>query len=229
MKRLLLLSVLWVGVLGGAQTAAPAGGGELETVLEQMDNAAAGFKTAQADFQFDQYQKVVNETDTQKGKVFFRRNRNGVDVAVKITSPDAKYVLFKDGKLQMYEPRIDQITERDESKNKSDVEAIMSIGFGGRGHDLPKQFEVKMEGWETVDGVKTARLELVPKSDKFRNVYSRILLWIDPARDVSLKQQFLEPSGDYRLAHYSAIKLNRRISDDVFKIKGTSSTKTVRP
>ena len=105
----------------------------------------------------------------------------------------------------------------------------MSLGFGGRGHDLPRSYQVKMNGWETVDNVKTAKLELIPKDNKFRNVVSRILLWIDPERDISLKQQFFEPSGDYRLAHYTGIKLNEKIPDNAFRLKTSSKTKVVTP
>jgi outer membrane lipoprotein-sorting protein len=56
-----------------------------------------------------------------------------------------------------------------------------------------------------------------------------MLLWIDPARGVSLKQQFFEPSGDYRLAHYSNIRLNQKLSDENFKLKTTANTKVVNP
>ena len=46
----------------------------LESVLKTMDAAAANFQTTQADFVWDQYQKVVDETDTQKGTVYYRRS-----------------------------------------------------------------------------------------------------------------------------------------------------------
>jgi outer membrane lipoprotein-sorting protein len=51
---------------------------------------------------------------------------------------------------------------------------------------------------------------------------------VDTARDVSLKQQAFEPSGDYRTAYYSNIKLNEKVPDDVFKLKTTPKTKVVR-
>ena len=232
MKHILLLAALLFALSGFAQKPAPAstdGAGDLEAVLSKMDKASANFKSAQANFQWDQYQKVVDETDVQKGEVYFRRNHNGIDAAFDITSPAAKNIVFKDGKLRIYEKKIDQLTERDVSKNKSDVEAFMSLGFGGRGHDLPKSYEVKMGGWETIDQVKTARLELAPISPKVRNVLNRVVLWVDPERDISIKQQFFEPSGDYRLAHYTGIKLNSKLPDNVFTLKTTSNTKTVRP
>ena len=52
---------------------------ELNAVLTRMDQAAAKFKTTQADFVWDQYSKVVNETDTQKGTLYFRRTKSGVE------------------------------------------------------------------------------------------------------------------------------------------------------
>jgi hypothetical protein len=51
---------------------------------------------------------------------------------------------------------------------------------------------------------------------------------VDTARDISLKQQAFEPSGDVRTAYYTQIKLNDKVSDEVFKLKTTSKTKVVR-
>jgi len=206
----------------------PAAESDLKAVLAKMNANAGNFKTAEADFEFETYQKVVDEKDVQKGRIYFRRAGKNVDAAFNITAPAAKQVVYKDGKIRIYEPRIDQVTERDVSKNKSEVESYLSLGFGARGDDLLRDYEVKMGGWETVDGVKTAKLELTPKAEKMRQTYNSIVLWIDPEKDVLLKQQFLEPSGDYRLTHYTKMKLNARLGDDEFKLKTTGSTKMVK-
>jgi outer membrane lipoprotein-sorting protein len=208
---------------------ADAGTAQLEPVLSQMDTAAASFKSAQATLVSEQYQKVVNETDTQKGTVYFRRSNKRLQMALDITEPEKKYVLMEEGKIQFYQPNIEQVTVYNVGKNRSDVEGMMALGFGGRGHDLLKSFQVKLAGNEVIDGVRTSRLELTPKGDKLRNMFSGITLWIDAARGVSLKQEFTEPSGDYRIARYSDIRLNQKISDDVFKLKTTSRTKIITP
>jgi len=194
-----------------------------------MDQTAEKFKTTGADFVWDQYAKVVNETDTQKGKLYFRRTKDGVEMAADITDPGQKYVLFRDGKARVYQPSIDQETVYNTGKNKADFESFVVLGFGGRGHDLEKSFDVRYLGTEEAQGVKTAKLELIPKSQKVRNTFSQILLWIDPARGVSVQQKFLEPSGDYRLAKYSNIQINTKISDSVFKIRTTGKTRVVSP
>ena len=202
----------------------------LQAVLAQMDSSAASFRSAEADLSSVQYQKVVDETDTQKGKAYFRRaGKNNLEMALDITSPDAKYVLLKDDKVRLYQPSIEQVTEYNIAKNRADVEGMFALGFGGRGHDLLKSFDVKLAGAELVQGVRATKLELAPRSDKVKNMFSLITLWVDPARGISLQQRFDEPSGDYRVAQYSNIRLNQKISDDVFKLKTTGSTKVVTP
>lgn len=209
-----------------AQAAAP---DDLNSVLAKMNTNAVTFKSAQADVVFETYQKVVDEKDSQTGRIYFRRSGNSVEVAFNLTSPTAKQVVFKDNKILMYEPRIDQLTERDVSNNKSQVEAFLSLGFGAHGDDLKKSYDVTLAGWEAIEGVKTAKLELVPKDEKTRNTYNKIILWIDPNRDVQLQQQFFEPSGDYRLTRYSNLKLNSKIPDDVFRLKSTGHPKPAHP
>jgi len=216
--------VIFVLVLAAAAHAQ-----SLETVLSSMDKAAANFHSAQTDFVWDQYQKVVDEHDTQKGTMYFRRQGSEVQMAADITVPDKKYVLFSNGTVSLYVPKADQVTEYNAGKNKADFETFLVLGFGGSGKDLQSSFDVKYAGMEQVQGVNAGKLELTPRAQKVRNMFSLITLWIDPARGVSVQQKFDEPSGDYRLATYSNIQLNKKINGDVFKLKTTGKTKFVRP
>ncbi|MGZ4896799.1 MAG: LolA family protein [Candidatus Angelobacter sp.] len=211
-------------------SAAPAtASGDLATVLAKMNRSAVGFKTAQGDFEFQSYQKLTDDTDTQKGRIYFRRKDKGVDAAFDIPGPAPKQVVYKDGRLQIFEKKINQVTERQVGKNKSNVEAFLSLGFGASGDELKRDYEVKWMGWEPVDGLKTAKLDLTPKNEKVLQTYHKIILWIDPERDVLLKQQFFEHSGDYRVAHYTNMRLNDKIQDDVFRLKTDRNTKVVKP
>jgi outer membrane lipoprotein-sorting protein len=201
----------------------------LEKILNRMDQTAAKFHYAQADFVWDQFQSVVKETDTQKGKVYFRRASKDLQMMADITDPTQKNVLYSDGKVQVYQPGIDQVTVYTPGKNRADVESFLVLGFGGGGHDLLKSFEVKYEGTENVGGAQTAKLDLIPKSPRVRNMFDHIFMWVDPARGVSMQQQVFEPSGDYRLAKYSDIQLNQKLPDNIFKLKTTGKTKIVTP
>jgi outer membrane lipoprotein-sorting protein len=218
--------ILFLATAGAQQSATP----ELQPVLSKMDQLAANFRTTQAAFVWNQYQKVVDETDTQKGTVYFRRSGNEIQMAADINDPASpKYVLFTDSKVEIYQPKIDQVTRYNTGKDRATIESFLVLGFGGSGRDLLKSFDVKYLGTEKVDGIDTAKLELVPKSAKVRGTFDHIWLWIDPARGVSVQQQLFEPSGDYRLAKYSDIQLNQKIPDTAFKLKTTGKTKIVSP
>ncbi len=220
-----LSTVIAVAVAAAADSATdPA----LDKVLSQMDSAAEKFRTTEASVVWDQYQKVVDEHEEQKGKVYFRHGDKEVQMAADITDPDQKYVLFNGSKIQVYQPKIDQVTVYNTGKNREAFESFLVLGFGGGGHDMLKSFNIKYLGSEVVDGTATAKLDLVPKTVNVRNNVDHIVLWIDPSRGISLQQQFFfGSSGDYRLAKYSDIKMNEKIPDSVFKLRTTGKTKFI--
>ena len=224
-----LLSLKLVIITGMLALYAGAQGDDaaLEHLLSQMDNAAKSFRTAQTSVIWDQYDKVINESETQKGKTYYRREGSEIQMAADFTEPDKKYVIYSGGKVQVYQPKIDQVNEYDATKNRGDIESFLVLGFGGAGHDLQKSYDIKFGGTETVAGVAAQKLELTPKSAHLRNNLSSIILWIDPARGVSVQQQFFDPSGNYRLAKYSDIQLNQKLPDNTFKLKTTSKTKVI--
>jgi outer membrane lipoprotein-sorting protein len=229
MKLMRTLVVLFLSVLVAVSCLAQEPG--LEKVLNAMDQQAATFRSAQADFVWDQFTKIVNDHDIQQGVIYFRRgSKSDLQMAADIKQPP-KQVLFSDGLVKVYDHAgtIDQVTEYSAGKNKDAFESFLVLGFGGRGHDLGKSFEVKYSGSENVMGVNAAKLELTPKAQKVKNMFDHIVLWIDPSRGISVQQQFITPDGDYRLAKYSNIVLNGKIPDDAFKLRTTSKTTTVRP
>ena len=114
-------------------------------------------------------------------------------------------------------PKIDQVTEYNTGKDRAAFESFLVLGFGGSGQDMLKSFDVTYGGTEKVDGIDTAKLDLVPKSEKVRNTFDHIWLWIDPARGVSVRQQLFAPGGDYRLATYSDNPAEREDSRQRFQ------------
>jgi outer membrane lipoprotein-sorting protein len=201
----------------------------LESVLKEMDSAAANFHTAQADFVWDQYQKVVDETDTQKGTVYYRKQGNEIEMMAEIKAPERKFVLYKGGKLQIYQPKIEQVMEFSAGSNRNEMESYLVLGFGGSGEDLTKTYDVTYLGAEPIDNIATAKLQLIPKSEKVRNYFSKAFLWIDLSRGISVQQQFMQSQGDYRVAKYSAIQVPAKISGEVFQLKTTKKTQFVAP
>lgn len=220
------MGVLWMILL---HSLAAAQAPTQESVLKKMDAAAANFQTTQADFVWDQYQRVVDEHDTQKGTVYYRKSGKEIEMMADIREPEQKYLLYKDGKLQVYQPKIEQVMEYTAGANHNEIESYLVLGFGGSGQDLKNQFDVTYEGEETIDNIATAKLHLIPKGEKVKNYFTEAFLWIDLSRGISVQQKFMQSQGDYRVAKYLAVKVNAKIGNDVFRLKTTGKTKFVSP
>jgi outer membrane lipoprotein-sorting protein len=228
MKSKLVIAVLgWLVFCAAAAAAAQAQ--DLEAVLTSMDHAAANFHTVQTDFVADMYQKVVDEHDNQKGTMYFRKQDDNIDMAADITEPDKKYVVFSNGVISYFQPKIDQVTQYNAGKNKAEVESYLVLGFGGGGHAMANSYDIQFGGTEQVQGVNAAKLMLTPKSQRVHNMFQTITLWIDPARGIPVQQRFDEPSGDYRITQYNNIQINKKLPGDAFKLKTNGHTKYVKP
>ncbi len=237
-STLALLPLL--GLLCAAtQTEAQAPSPQLTQVLAQMDTASKSFRSATADFEWDFVEKVagISDTSKQKGSMYIERAGSGTDFGATVfevgdngaaaPSP-SKIIAYGDGALQVYTPAEKQEDLFKAGAGKTSLEGYLSIGFGGSGHDLA-------QGWEITDGgpqtltedshpVKTEKLVLVSKDANVRNNFKQVTIWIDPTRDLSLKQVFDTPSGDQRTAYYSNIRLNGKVNKDPFKIPSKGVT-----
>jgi outer membrane lipoprotein-sorting protein len=222
-------AALGVVLAGGGAAFGQAAGGDVDSVLAQMDKASASFRNAQAEVVWDQYVKVVDDHEQQSGTVFFDRKGGATEMAVRIEKPDPKVVVYKNGELDFYQPKIDQESIFSAGANKSQYESFLTLGFGGSGSDLKTNWDVTYQGKEQVGGVDTVKLDLKPKQQTVANNFSHVLIWVDPARAISLKQIFYAPSGDTKTVTYSNIKYNAgKLPGDAFTIHTTSKTQVTR-
>ena len=204
-------------------TASPAQSPDLQKVLTQMDAAAERFQSAQADFAWDQLTAVVQDHDVQKGNIAFRHLGATTEMIAHVLTdegkPSPKDVLYKSGELDLYQPNIQQETILSAGANRQQYEEFLTLGFGGSGKDLAAHWNVAYQGMEKIDGVDTAKLELTSRHPGANDMFTHITIWVDPARGVSLKQQFFQSSGDMRTNAAAA---------SLFALKLPSGTQVVR-
>jgi outer membrane lipoprotein-sorting protein len=199
----------------------------LDRVLEKMDQTSASFRSAQADFVWTTFNSVANDVvGTDKGRIFFRRSGKDIEMSAEVTSPAPKQILFTGGKIQVYQPAIAQIDTYDAGTHREEFETFLVLGFGSSGSEVRKSFDVKYLSQEKIGKADTAKIELTPLSEKVKQQFPKIDLWIDLQTGLSLRQQLWQTGGDYRLADYSNIQLNKKLPDN-FKLRTSGSTKTV--
>ncbi len=199
---------------------------DLKSVLHQLDEAAKHFHTASADFKFDNIQtEPVPDTDVWTGVVYYEHNGHEFQMAAHIgqrnNQPYPAIYNYNHGVFEYYDENLNHITRY---SNAGNLGGYLMTGFGASGKELGDKFNITYLGQETIDGVVTEKLQMVPKDPKVLRFFSKVTIWIDPTRDVNLKQVFDEGEGLSRVCTYTNIKVDVPVSSDDFTFKTNGKT-----
>jgi outer membrane lipoprotein-sorting protein len=234
LRKFLLAAILLSLALPATALRAQSNPAQMSSLLAQLDSASHRFRNARADFRQELYERVVQATTVDTGSIYFERAGNSTQMGAVIHeegAPQPRVIAYKDGVLRMFDPGVNQITVLHAGTNQAQYESFLTLGFGGSGQALAKAWNITDQGPEAMQeggqSVKTEKLDLVAKDPSVRNTFSHITIWVDPTRDVSLKQVFYAPNGDTRTAVYSNIKVNGPIDKGAFAMHTNKSTTTV--
>jgi len=108
------------------------------------------------------------------------------------------------------------------------LDQFLLIGFGTSGKELAAAYNMSVLESETVDGQKTMRLELVPKSPDVLKHLKKLEIWL-AENGYPVQQKFYLPGGDYKLVTYTNVKMNVLLSDSDLKLKVPKDVKHVYP
>ena len=107
-------------------------------------------------------------------------------------------------------------------------ESYLLLGFGASGKELADRWQIKYDGEEVVDGMKTDKLELVAKDPNVLKLFPKITVWLDTDHAVSLKQVFDEGQSVTRTCTYSHFKTNQGLPKDAFVLKTNKQTHFIK-
>jgi outer membrane lipoprotein-sorting protein len=205
---------------------------DLQKVLARLDASAAKFKSAQADIVWDHVQvKPIEDDDKQLGSITFERRNGEMQVALRLKtdngSPVQKDMVYAGGVGKLYEARLKQLQVFQVGDKRSELETFLTLGFGGSGKDLQKNWIIDYAATEQLNGASTARLNLVPRDPALAKTTPKVILWIDLEKGVALKQQRFESDGNYVIFTYSNLRLNGSVPSNAFEIKTAPGTQTV--
>lgn len=225
-RKLQLAAILSLALLPGLASAAA---DDKDRVLRELDAAAANFHSTAAEFEFDSVQTdPVPDKDVQKGVVYYARKGTGFQMAAHIREingkPVPKTYVYSAGTVRLYEKLINQVTTL---SKLSQYEGWFMLGFGASGKDLEQKWEIKYVGPETLDGVKTEVLEMVPKDPAIRKNLTKVTMWVDPQKAVSLKQILNFGPTEYKVSVYFNIKVNQPLPADAFILDTDKNTQYV--
>jgi len=201
-------------------------------VIQQLNASSAKFSSAEADLHQEIFDSRVKNTDVQTGQIYFIRKGGTTQVGMKLSgidaapgSPPAQIMQLKDGKFEMLNTGSGQVDVFPiAGTNQTKAESLLALGFGGSGTNLENAWTIDDQGSDTIDTVKVEKLDLVSKDASIRSNYAHVTIWIDPTRDVTLKQiLFLanggKANGNTRSVTYTNIRFNQTPKTDSFAIK----------
>ena len=201
---------------------------DLNSVLCRLDAASAKFHTTSADIEWDSAQTdPIPDTDVQKGVEYYERSGSSFQIGVHLATDNAQpapkvVVCCSGGTVQIYDKLQNEVTKLSKLGEYGDW---FRLGFGASGKELSAKWNIQYDGPETIDGVKTAKLELIAKDPSVLKTVPKVIIWIDPDRAVSLKQYFDEGNGQSKTCKYTNIKVNQSLPKDAFTFTTDKQTK----
>ncbi len=190
---------------------------DLAQVLARMNDSAKRLKTVSANLDYTTVTVLVNDRSTETGQFFFENPKNP-EILINFTNPDAKTFLYRHNQAEIYYPKLKRIEQYDLQRQSGLIQQFLLLGFGTDANALKSNYSVKMLDEEDLQGESTILLELTPKQPDVRSQLTKIQLWVSEDSWLPAQQEFFQPDGDYLIAHYSAVKVNRPLPGSTFHI-----------
>ena len=178
-------------------------------IFSRLDRAAQSFVGATAGIRVTTHTGVIDEDETQVGTVAVKRSSpEEMQFLINFTGQDAQAIALRGRTLQIYYPKLNTVREYDVGKYKDLAQKLILLGFGMPGRELAANYDVSNLGDERVQSQDSVHLQLTPRAPEVLKQLSRVDLWISLKTNCPVQQKFYMPSGDYRLATYSDVKIN---------------------
>ena len=199
----------------------------LKEILARMNDAAKHLKTVTADLDYTTVTVLVNDRSTESGR-FYLRNPKSPEILIDFEKPDPKLILFKRNRAELYYPKINRKEEYNLERHSELVQQFLLLGFGTEVANLKAAYQVELVGEEDLEGESAAVLELTPKQPEVSSQLSKIQIWVSEDSWLPIQQKFFEPGGDYLIARYTAMKVNRNIPSSTFRIQAAPGAERVK-
>jgi outer membrane lipoprotein-sorting protein len=187
-----------------------------DQILAKLDEKAKVFQTFEASIVMVQILSDLKQPP-ESGKIYMRAaGKSSPMVLMDITSPtkSAKTALIRDGKATLYNRPQNNYQEYRADSNSNTFQLLLT-GLGVSAENLKKYYMPEAKGRETIDGVATEVLDLTFLQP---GQFKKLTLWLDPKLWAPVQIRVTQRSNDTTDYKYSNVRLNKGVSDSVFKL-----------
>ena len=200
----------------------------LDAVLDRIDEAGQSLNSMKADITQKKWTDILAEFDSgETGDLSFLRSGQDLYLRKDITAPTENSLVIKGGEVVFYQPGIKQAQQYQLGENKDKAEYLL-LGFGTDKDAIKDIYDLELLGVETLNGSKTYKIQMDPKSEKVSAFFVRIVLWIDAEMWVPVQQKLVEPTQDYLLITFNNIRLNANVRKSEFDMKLPGDVKVIK-
>jgi outer membrane lipoprotein-sorting protein len=188
-----------------------------DQILAKLDEKAKAFQTFEASVVMTQVFSDV-KAPSESGKIYMKQGKAAPRVFLDITSParSVKKAWVQDGKAVMYNRPQNSYQEYRVDPNSNTFQLLLT-GLGVPAATLKKHYVPEVKSRETIDGVATEVLDLPLQATQTGQI-KKITLWLDPKTWSPVQIRITMKGNDTTEYKYSNVRLNKGISDSVFKL-----------
>jgi len=201
----------------------------LDSVLANMDRASRDFKSMSARIQQTDYTAVISDTSNRSGEMRLKRAKGGLTALVDFKEPEPRIIHLSGNKAEVYYPKAKTVEIYDAGKYAGAIDQLLLLGFGTSVSELNQTYAITLGGTETIEGIKTSRLELTPKTADLQKNVTAIQLWIPEGKGNPVQEKILKTSKDYTLIVYSDLQLNPSLPDSAFALNRPKDVREIHP
>jgi Outer membrane lipoprotein-sorting protein len=206
----IVLAVMLAGLPGWGQ----AKGVNLQTVIKNLQTASQRMSGLRATVTHQQVNVQLGVREPQQvGTLRFSSGGNVRRLRIDYTAPQAKTLVVNGNEAILIEPALNQafVSTTSEIAKKTASTSLLSLLTDAR--QLSDNFDVSLEGEETLDGQLTTKLLLHPKG---KSQYTRLEVWVSHQNWLPIKQ-VLHTRSDYTTVQLTNIRL-QPIPESSFKV-----------
>lgn len=179
----------------------------LEDVLKRMDQAAVKFRSMSSNLRKTIRTDVLDDTEVNDGTVKMIKNgKDNFALLAKFEGRDPLTLHLSGHTLEVYYPKANSEEVYDTKHTVKSVDQYLFVGWGTPVVELKKTYAVSLGGSETIDGVKTTRIDLAPVSTEAKKIFNKIQLWFPDGKAYPMQEKIFTSDG-YKLFQYSNPKI----------------------
>lgn len=205
MRRLIICAIFCLAAVNAfAQTSQA-------QIIEKVNKASAAMKTLECDFVQTKHLKILNENMVSKGKMYYSQPDK---LRWEYTSPYTYTFILNSNQVLLRNDSRSDVINVDQNKMFKEIARMMMNSIVGKCLSDDKSFQTTIKETPT-EWVA----ELIPLKKDMKQMWDKLILHFDRARNYVVRVEMHEKNGDYTIIDLKNVKKDQSLPSGVFNVQ----------